>query len=273
MKIRLTNGEVFELLRHREIGENLQIEIIREDIISVIQSFNVTDNITSLSIIDESGNTVAKYDGYTTNVSMSKDSFLYFGEEIERIILVFKRTDYVTQFNNIKTELSLIQEQLNPTVDIDAMSIEEYRIYKKTEIGEQCRSEIYKGIDFELDGELQHFTYNIEDQMNFAIGKQNCDDGFLTIPYHNSANNNVTQCYKFYEASVFKDIYMKQFLNKIEKTTRCNAIFMWIDSLSDKEQIKEITFSSEIPEEFAENYRHIVESTESIINSIQNNAT
>ena len=48
---------------------------------------------------------------------------------------------------------------------------------------------------------------------------------------------------------------------------------MWIDSLSDKEQIKEITFSSEIPEEFAENYRYIVESTESIINSIQNNAT
>ena len=273
MKIYLVDGACFNLLRVRLSGPNkeyIHIEIAKENYLEVITAFSNTDNISSMLVKSDSDIVQGKYDGYTKNISIYKDFYRNVSNEvIERITLEFERADYVEDINSIKQQICELRSIVIPEEGFDAMSVDEYRAYKKKTIGDECSNTILEGIDFEINGVLEHFSFYDEDQKNFIIGKQNCDDGYQYIVYHNSSTSGSTHEYKLYEAKVFEDIYNAQNLNRIDLSCRCNAIFVWLDHIYTKEEMKDITFSSPIPDAYKENYDYIVNTTKSMIEQIK----
>ena len=117
--------------------------------------------------------------------------------------------------NKLDENIKSIQDQLDESIDTEKMNLEEYRTYKKQLIGKECREKIHSGIDFEINGTIEHFTYNADDQINFIDVKVMCDSGFPVIPYHESSGNTNTNPCKFYPAEDMGKVYMRLVLSTL----------------------------------------------------------
>lgn len=102
---------------------------------------------------------------------------------------------------DIISQVQRIDEQLNPVVNVDAMSLEEVKAWKIKQIGEVCRAEISEGTTVVFsDGTEELFTHDADDEINLTnaaflafVGKTLGFD-LNYIPYHSSGHlcNNYT---------------------------------------------------------------------------------
>ena len=161
---------------------------------------------------------------------------------------------------DIIEQVQRIDEQINPIVDIEAMTLEEAKEYKIEQIGEVCRAEIYDGEDVTLiDGTTKHFSYNADDQSNIlnssliAFASKTLGFPLEYIPYHPDA----TECQLMPVADLV-NIYMTLQLKLTRLTTKCNMLNCMIRECNDKDEVLAITWETQLTEEYQNRYNEIV---------------
>ena len=209
----------------------------------------VFSNITKIEIF-VSGNPVAQYTSYDSFSEMTYKGEVYIeSENIFADTIEVKLTK-----TNLVDQVERIQKEVDKVIDIDSMSTEEYRQYLLGVISQKCQQQIYDGDYVNISTGNEKFTYNAEDQMNIqnAVNILMLLPTLEKVPYHASKNS----CYLM-DALDMLTIYMTLQTRLTYLTTRGNAFNMWIQNAQTREELMNITWESELPQEYQENVETI----------------
>ena len=125
-------------------------------------------------------------------------------------------------------------------------TIAELRASKKQEISQECERAIYSGVSVTLtDGSTEHFALTEHDQLNL-FGKQvQLAAGAERLEYHSDG-----QPCRYYDAADMQTIITKAMWHVSYHTTYCNAINMWISGVQTAEELKQIFYGADVPEQY-----------------------
>ena len=225
---------------------------------------NALSNLKTISIrteVDEEVAYFTQYDGYS--------SISYLGNNYSEQIGGFGHELQVTL-----TKLDLIEaverldHQVNPVIDIESMTLEEYKNYKIEQFSKAGENLIFKGTDVILgDGSVKNFTYNLEDQSNllnalFIIGQ--LDDLTITLPYHSHGE----PC-ELYGALDIIRVYLALQTYSTTMQTLVNMKNNWVRSCETKEEVSAITFESDLPEVWIERAQSVLEPAQLLVDAIR----
>ena len=161
---------------------------------------------------------------------------------------------------DIVAQVQRLDEQINPTVDLDKMTLEEVKAWKVKELGEICRAEIYTGENVTLsDGTVKLYTYDSEDQQNvlsavtLAFAAKTMGFSLDYIPFHASGQ----ECELLDTASMVA-IYMTLQLRLTRLTTKCNMLNCMIRACETKAEVIAINWDTTLPTEYQERYDEIM---------------
>lgn len=132
-----------------------------------------------------------------------------------------------------------------PDLDANELGIEARRVAKLTEVSTACEETITAGIDVEIDGETQHFSLTVHDQINLFGKQAQISAGAEKCEYHTDGKPCV-----FYTAEQMSAIIEAAMKHVSVQTTYCNSLNDWIKSCSKASEIEAIQYGSEIPEEY-----------------------
>lgn len=226
---------------------DLALKVQSDDFTKIKNLFTDINKIEIL-IDDE---VVATYTAYNTYSEIQYLGNVYVGGEdifTPALRVILYKTD-------IAEQVKRLNEKVNPVINFDTMSPDEYRNYKLTQVNEACQEDIYAGDEIEIDGTPRKFTFKLEDQMNL----KNLFDIVSTfpdvqhLPYHVSAQS----CEMFSRKDIIT-VYLTLLIRLTKITTYCNQLNMYIRSLYDKEKMKDITYGMELPEGYLATYNNII---------------
>lgn len=122
----------------------------------------------------------------------------------------------------------------------------ELQASKKQEISTACEQTIYSGVSVILaDGSTEHFALTEHDQLNL-FGKQvQLAAGAEQMEYHSDG-----QPCRYYSAADMKNIVEKAMWHVSYHTTYCNALNMWISGAQTAEEIQQIFYGADVPEQY-----------------------
>ena len=125
-------------------------------------------------------------------------------------------------------------------------TIAELQSSKKQEISQACEQAIYSGVSVTLtDGSVEHFALTEHDQLNL-FGKQvQLAAGAERLEYHSDG-----QPCRYYDAADMQTIITKAMWHVSYHTTYCNAINMWISSVQTAEELQQIFYGADVPEQY-----------------------
>lgn len=125
-------------------------------------------------------------------------------------------------------------------------TLEEVKAAKKNEISAVCEQVIYSGFDVTLsDRGLYHFSLTEKDQLNLFGKQAQLAAGAEQVEYHADGHPcryyNAADMYGIIEAAMWYVSY---------HTTYCNALNMWLAGCDTAEEVEQIFYGSDVPEEY-----------------------
>lgn len=125
-------------------------------------------------------------------------------------------------------------------------TLEEVKAAKKSEISAICERVIFSGCDVTLsDGQLHHFSLTEKDQINLFGKQAQMAAGADRFEYHADG-----QPCQYYSAEDMENIIGSAMWYVSYHTTYCNALNMWIAGCESAEEVQEIFYSADVPEEY-----------------------
>lgn len=241
----INSGEPFLLFSWdaNSFRSNPQLHFATDDLTAIR---NALDPIESISIINEKEVEVAhftEYDGFSSIAYLGRNYSTQLEGFANELVVTLTKVDLISQVQRL-------DEQINKIVDIDSMSLEEYKNWKISQFSQRGRELIFAGTDITLiNGVIKNFTYNMEDQSNllnaiFII--QTLGDLTISLPYHGHAE----PC-ELYNARDILAVYftLQFFSTRIQ--TEVNMKNNWVRSCTSKEEAMAIDFETPLPEEWA----------------------
>ncbi len=118
--------------------------------------------------------------------------------------------------------------------------------YKRAEVSAACEQTIYNGVSVGLsDGSVEHFSLTNHDQINL-FGKQvQLAAGAEQLEYHADG-----QPCKYYSAADMQAIIAAAMWHVSYHSTYCNAVNMWIAGCETAEEVSDIYYGADVPEEY-----------------------
>lgn len=144
-------------------------------------------------------------------------------------------------------------------------TIEDVKRSKISILSSICNKSITDGVDINIDGNTEHFSYKDEDQVNI---KEIFDLAVQTntpMYYHADGKS----C-KLYTVEQVASIYTTNAMNKMHHITYFNQLKMYVESLDDKEIIDGITYGDELTGEYLETYNAAMSQAKLSINKALN---
>ena len=212
--------------------------------------------LSGFNIINEhNGNNMTDdyYHGYTT---------IYKNIDSKIVLLSNDGSVYVKEDD--VDDSSSITEPTEPYVE----TLEEVKERKISELSNICQENIIAGVDVDIDGEIEHFSYSDEDQINikelFDLSIQsNCG-----LYYHSDG-----QSCKLYTVEQIISIYATASTNKMQHTTYFNQLRAYIDTLEDIESVQAITYGQELTGTYLDTYNASIEQAKILLNTILDKRT
>lgn len=127
----------------------------------------------------------------------------------------------------------------------DRYSLEELRMQAYSNASEACEKTIYAGIDVEISTGTEHFSLTEKDQLNLFGKKMQLLAGEEKLEYHEDGH----PC-KYFSAEDMQNIVNKAMFYVSYYTTYCNALNMWIKSVTKPGDLDQIQWGAKVPEEF-----------------------
>ena len=145
----------------------------------------------------------------------------------------------------LPTEQEIIEEE--PNIDPDEeVTVEFIKNAKLNEISSICNKVITGGFDVSLsDGETYHFSLTTQDQLNLTTLSAMVQNGETEIQYHADG-----ELCKFYSAEDIMTIISSATAFKTYQVTYHNALKLYVQSLNTIEEISNIVYGIDIPEDY-----------------------
>ena len=118
---------------------------------------------------------------------------------------------------------------------------------------------ITSGVDVEIDGKTEHFSYTIEDQANIDDIAQMAKSTNMEQSYHCDNGS----C-KLYTVEEITKIYMTQKMNKAHNITYANQLKLYVKSLKEKAEVESIAYGQDLTGEYLNTYNTIMEHEQSV---------
>lgn len=174
------------------------------------------------------------------------------------------KTIYVESTNNayyLSTGDKYVEptpENPEPTEPI-IETLENIKTNKISELNTICNKMITSGVDVEIDGKTEHFSYTIEDQANIDDIAQMAKSTNMEQSYHCDNGS----C-KLYTVEEITKIYMTQKMNKAHNITYANQLKLYVKSLKEKAEVESIAYGQDLTGEYLNTYNTIMEHEQSV---------
>jgi len=122
---------------------------------------------------------------------------------------------------------------------------------------------IEDGVDVEIGGEVQHFSYTTEDQNNIKDAFDLAYQTGLDVPYHADGYG----C-KLYTPEQITMIFIMNKTNLTHHTTYFNQLRMWVETLTDIDEIQSVQYGDALTGEYLENYSLMMEQAQLVISAL-----
>lgn len=235
------------------------VTLLSSDLLAVKEAFT---DIKKIEIF-QNYISIAEYtyfDGYS---SITLLPAIYVPEEsnfIDGLKVTLAKQDIIQQVQNI-------EDMLNKTVNIEAMSADEYRTYLLQKVSEACQDDIYAGDFAKVTGGMKKFTYKIEDQQNLANAMTIITQGgesLTGIPYHASG-----EACSLFPIEDIVNIYFALQIRLTQKQTYCNMLNMHIKGLQSKEELLECSYGMDLPEDLQKQMDDIMAASLTIMETLK----
>ena len=129
---------------------------------------------------------------------------------------------------------------------IAEVTLAELQAAKEQEISQACEQAIYSSVSVALaNGFSEHFALTEHDQLDF-FGKQvQLAAGAEQLEYHSDG-----QPCRYYSAADMQLIVKKAMWHVSYHTTYCNALNMWISGVQTAEELQQIFYGADVPEQY-----------------------
>lgn len=267
MNITFTNNKVFKIYDTESTADTLTLRFLKSDYsLEEVKAFfdkaNVADVAKEIIKTNDEGTYVCTFSNYTSVSSVAEMTVDVVSEstkeiasldesgkeiatsvpttetkQVELVVVVLKYVDPTVAL------VDKLNEQLNPSIDVDTCTLDELKAWQKKVVNEACTAAIYYGVDVTLsDKKTYHFSYKADDQQNYTeMYQEIMFDNYSKLPYH-SDNGDCT----VYTAEDMKTIIRAERMNKFILTTRCNAYHGMIKDATDKETVLAVTWGSDL---------------------------
>jgi len=165
--------------------------------------------------------------------------------------------NFYHNYNTIYRELDNIvilsnNESVFVEVELPELQLPDIKYYqniKNEYLSNICNNMIIGGVDVEIDGNIEHFSYKDEDQINI---KELFDISNITqVPmyYHSDGNS----C-KLYTVEQIAQIYINNATNKFHHTTYINQLKRYVNELENIEEIESVEYGDDLTGEYLDTY-------------------
>ena len=127
------------------------------------------------------------------------------------------------------------------------------RKQKYNELSEACQQAIYDGFDARVETGTEHFSLKDEDQINLQTAYDAIKGGAMGYPYHSDG----TLC-RLFKADEITLLANSAIQHKLYHTTYCNHLFRWIDRLETSEEVSQVYYGAELPEDLQKNMDQVM---------------
>lgn len=243
-KIKLTNECSYEISHIHKYKNLLTITFDETvDIASLLEDMSIFNTIQLLTRGDSVAGEFADF------------NTIYLQEE-NTIILSNDGSVYVPP---------VIDDTIIGDEDIPAYvpTLEEVINWKTNELSYICENQIISGVDVEIDGIIEHFSYKLEDQNEIADAFDLATKTGMSVPYHSDNNS----C-KLYTPEQITSLYIAQHTNTTHHKTYFNQMKMYIHTLTDTEVVNAVTYGDELTGKYLDNYNMIMAQATAIIQKV-----
>ena len=234
-----------------EFNNNTTLYIQSADLTAIKDAFNSIEKLQVF--VDETE--AARYVIFNSYAQIS-----YLGQNYSENARNFVDTMSVTlQKTDLANQVKRLDEQINNIVDPETLTLEELKAYKLKQISEACTDDIYAGTTVELpDGTRQHFSYDEHDQQNYMELMTVCiiAPDVKYLPYHSRGHG----CVMFNREQIIT-IVSTLLLRKTQLITYCNQLTQYIRTLTEREDLMEVAYGMELPQEYQDRISEIMAST------------
>lgn len=189
----------------------------------VVQITGVEQNLSGFHLVIGENEVFGKYEDYTTLYRIIENGFQLSNDG----------SVYVEPVPEPEPE------PVEPTID-------ELKTQKTYEVSSICKETIYSGVDVELPtGTTEHFSLKEEDQINLFGKQAQITSGVTQLEYHQDGH----PC-RYYTVEEMTAIITAAMQFVSYHTTYCNSLYTWINAVTDKEDLEQITYGTTIPVEY-----------------------
>lgn len=239
-KIVINNTYEFGLIKWnaQEFNQSLTLHIQSTDFSALKRAF---ETIERIDIIQDDA-VVASYTYFDTFSQITYVGKSYVDSEkrfAESMDVTLTKSDIVAQVQRL-------DEQINPVIDLDNMTVDEYKAYKIQELSRQCTESIYSGDQVTLsDGTTETFTFDQYDQVDLTqLAQLAMMDPTIELTWHSSGNT----C-KFYSGVDIIKIYGTLNMKLFKETTIFNALNLLIQNAQSKDEVNNYYWGCDLPQE------------------------
>lgn len=201
----------------------------------------------------------SKYNSYSSIQYMGDNYWVQSLDEFRPVLRV-----ELTQ-TDIADLVSKLQEKIEPTIDIESMSLNDFREYVITQIKSDGQKDIINGTDVTMsDGTIQHFMFDMESQIDIAnlYNIIVAGNGKITsLPFHAHGE----ECQMFDAESII-NLYIEMQRWITLKTTIINFTIMEARKATTKNELDGVYYGMEFTDEVNAKIANILEQTENVIN-------
>ena len=153
-----------------------------------------------------------------------------------------------SDIGKLKKQMAEIEERVGKVIppQKEPESLEEWQASKKQEVSAACEAIIYAGVNVTLtDGAVEHFSLTEHDQINLFGKQAQLAAGAEQVEYHADG-----QPCRYYPAADMRTIIEAAMFHVSYHTTYCNALNVWLAACQTVEEVKEIFYGADVPEEY-----------------------
>lgn len=221
----------------------LKLKYISDEEIYDVEFRTVSNNIVELM-----GDFPIKDTGFTLSRTEHEDNWDYTG-----YTTVYREIEGGVHFSNDGST----RPEIIPDTDTDIEyvpyipTLDEAKAIKINELSNICNLMITNGVDLLIDDNLEHFSYNENDQVNI---KEIFDLAVQTnVPMYYHADG---ESCKMYTVEQIVNLYATATTNKMHHTTYFNQLKRYVNDLEDVEDVQAVTYGQELFGDYLDTYNN-----------------
>lgn len=212
----------------------------------------VTDFVNrNVIVINFSGNIPSKTE-LTNGFEILNENNDFVQAKYPNYVTVYRTyTDDVNRIELSNDGSIYIAPEPTPTPEPYVPTLDDIKTSKINELSYTCNQSIVNGVDVEIDGVMEHFSYKDEDQVNI---KEIFDLAVQTdVPMYYHADD--TSC-KLYTVEQIITLYSTASTNKMHHTTYFNQLKLYVETLETIDEVNSIVYGQELTSTYLETYNN-----------------